>query len=663
MQLKRLVISGFQSFGPDPTTIELEPRTFLLGPNGSGKTAVLHALTRLFGHPAELRRIRDSDFHRPLPPALKAGLATAIPAESVNHQADTGELTPQPALMIEAHFTYDELADGDGLYPSVAPAFRHMSLLVDGGVAELRVRLTATLDADGEVDEHIDYITGYDDAGQATAFAQMARSDRALFQVHYLPARRDPADHIRSSANSLIGRVLRSASWAPQADQITQLSEQLTGVLAANAAVGGLDESLTQQWTAVHTGTYFANPEVSFDAADLDGLLRHLTVSFRPGPTSPATNFDRLSDGQQSLLYISLVLAVQALGRKAIAGQVADIDVLKLRPPVFMLMAVEEPENSLSPHHLGRVLAQLTKFAEQEDAQVVLATHSAPLLRRVDPGEIRHLRLDDTRCTRVATIDLPVGELEAAKFVREAVQAYPELYFARLVVLGEGDSEEIVLPRLLGAHALVPDHVSVSVVPLGGRHVNHFWRLLTSLGIPHVTILDLDAGRHQGSWGRLNYAITQHQLHAGTGDFANVLEVLPAWDHPQRPDQTAQGQEVIADLEEAGVFFSGPLDLDYAMLAAYPDAYGLDPPERADPDERTITSVLGRAPGPVDDLYTPDEQRLFEAYRTRFKAASKPAQHLGALSRLTDEQLIADLPAVYGRLIDAIATRLQSLPE
>lgn len=663
MQLRRLIVSGFQSFGSDPTTIEFEPRTFLLGPNGSGKTAVLHALTRLFGYPAELRRIRDSDFHRPHAPTGSPPQGAVDPANAVDDQTDAGELLEQPTLMIEAHFTFDELADGDGLYPSVAPAFRHMSLLVDGGVAELRVRLTATLDADGEVDEHIDYITGYDAAGNANAFAQMARSDRALFQVHYLPARRNPVDHVRATATSLIGRVLRSASWAPQADQIAQLSDQLTSVLAANAAVGGLDQSLAQQWAAVHTGTYFANPEVSFGAEDLDGLLRHLTVSFRPGPASPTTSFDRLSDGHQSLLYISLVLAVQALGRKAIAGELTDIDVLKLRPPVFVLIAVEEPENSLSPHHLGRVLAQLTKFAEQDDAQVVLATHSAPLLRRVDPGEIRHLRLDDNRRTRIASIQMPVGEVEAAKFVREAVQAYPELYFARVVVLGEGDSEEIVLPRLLSAHALMPDHVSVSVVPLGGRHVNHFWRLLTGLGIPHVTLLDLDAGRHRGSWGRLHYALTERQLHDGTVDFAPVIASLAEWDHTERPDRAAPGQAAIAQLEGVGVFFSGPLDLDYAMLAAFPDAYGLDVAERVDPDEGTITSVLGKSRGPVDDLYEPDEQRLFEAYRRRFKAASKPAQHLGALGDLTDEQLVAGLPEVYGRLINTVATRLQSLPE
>jgi putative ATP-dependent endonuclease of the OLD family len=61
------------------------------------------------------------------------------------------------------------------------------------------------------------------------------------------------------------------------------------------------------------------------------------------------------------------------------------------------------------------------------------------------------------------------------------VRAYPELYFASLVVLCEGDSEEIVLPRLATPLGLPLDRRFVSVVPLGGRHVNHFWRLLRDL--------------------------------------------------------------------------------------------------------------------------------------------------------------------------------------
>jgi len=41
MRIRQLRLNGVQSFGPDPTTVDLEEPTYLLGPNGSGRTAVL----------------------------------------------------------------------------------------------------------------------------------------------------------------------------------------------------------------------------------------------------------------------------------------------------------------------------------------------------------------------------------------------------------------------------------------------------------------------------------------------------------------------------------------------------------------------------------------------------------------------------------------------
>lgn len=44
---------------------------------------------------------------------------------------------------------------------------------------------------------------------------------------------------------------------------------------------------------------------------------------------------------------------------------------------------------------------------------------------------------------------------------------------------------------------------------LGGRFVNHFWKLLSDIGIPFITILDLDLERGGGGWARVKYAIKQ----------------------------------------------------------------------------------------------------------------------------------------------------------
>lgn len=640
MRLTKLRLKNFQCFGPDPTTIDLDALSFLIGPNGAGKTAVLHALARLFAFEPGLRQLRLSDFH-----AVTGG-------------------TPEQPLWIEAQFGFPELADDEGNYATIPGHFAHMALETADGVPRMRIRLTATIDIDGEVDDRIEFVTQVDEDEEPSKVTAMMRHDRAAIQVHYVPARRDPSSHISSASSSLIGRILRSTNWQTEQETIAGLTKQISDALGAHAVVSGLSDQLSSSWQALHRGTHFAKPSVSFERAEIDALLRHLTIGFAPGHGEASADFTRLSDGQQSLLYVSLVLSVQAIGRKVLAGELDGFDIDKLRPPVFVLIAIEEPENSLSPHYLGRVLKELEQFSAHADSQVAVATHSPALLRRVRPEAIRYLRLNSERRTVVTTVPMPDVADEAYKFVREAVLAYPELYFSRLVILGEGDSEEVVLPRVLSASGLLADYSSISVAPLGGRHVHHFWRLLDGLGIPHVTLLDLDLGRYLGGWGRVKYAV--EQLKALQAPPAELATIDPAgfapWDDPTSLLDATEGPKWIAFLESAGVFFSAPLDLDFLMLGRYSAAYELHDSERIAPEPASIAAVLGKAHAPVS-VYGDDALSLFDAYRSRFKIGSKPAEHLAALSKLDDEALIQALPEVLVRLVARVSERLAELPE
>ena len=295
----------------------------------------------------------------------------------------------------------------------------------------------------------------------------------------------------------------------------------------------------------------------------------------------------------------------------------------------------------------------------------MIATHAPTLLRRVDPESICFLRLNAERETTVRRVVLPDDDEVAAKYVREAVQAYPELYFSRLVVLGEGDSEQVVLPRVLAASGIAEDDASVSVVPLGGRHVNHFWRLLTELEIPYVTLLDLDSGRYQGGWGRVRTALRQVNAASAKPSFRKErIDALPKWnddrDFPQLDDPSWEpGRGPVAVLERRGVYFSHPVDLDLMLLDAYPDAYEVDPVE---PDESVIVAVLGKK-------HTNEERLgdnlldLFDDYHAKFDLKSKPAMHLAALSTLTDKELLQGLPDVLSRLVERVREKLAGLPE
>lgn len=61
-------------------------------------------------------------------------------------------------LWIEAHFDFPELKKAHGKFATIPGHFAHMQLLTGDGIPCVRVRLTAELDVDGEVNEEIVWV-------------------------------------------------------------------------------------------------------------------------------------------------------------------------------------------------------------------------------------------------------------------------------------------------------------------------------------------------------------------------------------------------------------------------------------------------------------------------------------------------------------------------
>jgi len=341
----------------------------------------------------------------------------------------------------------------------------------------------------------------------------------------------------------------------------------------------------------------------------------------------------------------------------------------KLRRTHLTILAIEEPENSLSPFFLSRIMKQARDIGALDSAQVLVSSHSASILSRIEPDEVRYFRLDtERRASSVKSLTLPDDATEAGKYVRLAVRAYPELYFARFVILGEGDSERIVLPLLAEAMGVPLDPSFVPVVPLGGRFVDHFWRLLNELKIPHATLLDLDLGRVHG--GANTIRATVRSLAEIGNDLSGNFDVLmgeadlaalPELTNEEMTNGFAENNWMQA-LKDEGIYFSDPLDLDFAMLAAFPDAYRvLDTGARGPDDsdealERKKATTLKK--GGNADLYEDDWNECFVWYPYLFLSRGKPETHLAALTRILPVDLAANAPAELRALIEKVKSKL-----
>ena len=634
MIVERITVNNFKCFGPEGHTIELDEHlTVLIGANGSGKTALMQALLRMFGITPDQRRIRRQDFFVP--------------------NTDAEATDAQRTLSIEVLLSFPELSDPGDEITWTIPQFLHQSAIEDGGNLKCRLRIDATWTDDGSIEGVVDHsyfaIRTLESNYTSDQCHNISAAERNRIQIIYIPARRDGTSQVSSF---LRGRLWRAIQWTDELkDTLRASGKQLNDAFEREPGVQRVESTLTTRWQEVPAGGTDSKP--SFRPLDvrMQEFARKVEVLFFPDEEGRTHSLDDLSDGQRSLFHVAMMAATldveSSLARGTHAGFLPD----RVVPPALTLIAVEEPENSLAPFYLSRIVGQLADIANHTAAQAIVSSHSPSVMSRIDPEQVRYFRKSDRASSSIRPITLPQDATEALKYVREAVRTFPELYFARFVILGEGASEEIVIPRVADAFNISIDRSFVAIVPLGGRHTNHLWRLLSNLDIPHATLLDLDLGRSGAGWGRIKDAIDQLLISGVNAEEILASDLLPADAHSLESsavlgfddDDLEALKTWRTHLRKFEVFLSWHLDLDMALLSAFPNAYKETVgAERGPSDEGDARSaVLGTGGTEVIAL---DEEE-YRWYRYLFLGKrGKPASHVRAMVNLADETIKANAP-------------------
>ena len=137
MRIERVRLTNFRCFGPNPVSIDLAPDiTAFIGANGSGKTAVLQALLRLFGVTNEQRRVRRQDFHVP---------------------QDENSPPTERTFMVEVVLDFPELRTSNGSEhddsdAAAVPEFFHQMAVDNQENLKCRLRFDAVWTDDGSIE-------------------------------------------------------------------------------------------------------------------------------------------------------------------------------------------------------------------------------------------------------------------------------------------------------------------------------------------------------------------------------------------------------------------------------------------------------------------------------------------------------------------------------
>ena len=680
MKLFKLKLHNFRSFGDGEKDILFDDLTAFIGNNSAGKTTAMCALNCIFSENPNDRVVKRSDFHLP-------------------KEKSPDEMLKQD-MYIEAIFTFEELKNEQGQKYAIPEFFESLVVDVPNGVPYLRIRLIATWESsnttEGAIDSKIVYVTCPEEQEITEASTVIAhRKELDRIRVIYIPAVRQPEKQLKNVSGTMMHQIMSSINWGNVTkENINTKIKELNEKFMEERGVSILGESIKKQWKEYDTDSRYSDAELRINSTDLDTALKKAEVVFLPTVTGKEYNVEEMGDGLRSLFYISMVdsiLDVENTIRKEIEKDVENLSFNKI-PPTLTVIIVEEPENHIAPHLLGKLILNLKNIALKSNGQVVLSSHSPSIIKRIEPENIRYFKMVlDIDSTDVRMITLPDKERyeDQYKYIKEAVKAYPELYFSRLVILGEGDSEEIILPKFLECCGSNIDVSGISVAPLGGRHVNHFWRLLNDLQIPYITVLDLDRERRGGGWERIEYVLKQlikigyqeEDVLKITSDKTipkSELDKIDSWSGINNIGM----EDWINLLESKNVFFSSPLDIDFLMLESYGIKYKNMLGEKEGPrielsidgkkEQKKIIDIekLSQKPNEYterieDDIrntlkkeggngntYTDEQKALMIWYNYFFLNRGKPSTHILAFSRINEGELKERMPSVIRKIIN-----------
>ncbi|MCC2362758.1 ATP-dependent nuclease [Bacillus cereus] len=466
MYLKSISLYNFRKFGMNEDgspgmTVYLNPKfNVLVGENDSGKTAIIDGIRYLLGSVSDdYEKISQEDFFSP--------------SKDVYSEE----------FCIEGIFT--ELSDRE------AGAFLEWLSFDAQNNYTLRLILRVEKRKNENGTEFIDRRLL---AGEKDFESRLDSEARNLLKTTYLKPLRDAASELKPGFRSRLVHILKAH---PTFKGIEEQNHRLVEVMqAANLEI---EKYFENEYTDGHSlitdiesllGDFYDNLDQSKSKAkfavtqtDLTSILRKLSLN---------TEDVNLGLGNLNLLFIAtelLLLKNYMTGNELIGPQIT---------------LIEEIEAHL--HTQAQI--RLIKFLESElgeegnKSQFILTSHSSNLVASVDPKNI--ILLHNQKAYPLNEQFTMLEENDYKFLERFLDSTKSNLFFAKGVILVEGESEMLVLPALADLIGYPLHKSGVSIVNVRGTSFERYIKLfsrsrlwkeqmqLSRLDIPVSIITDID---------------------------------------------------------------------------------------------------------------------------------------------------------------------------
>ena len=531
VKLSNVRVEGFRLLESVDIAIE-QGATVIVGRNNSGKTSLTEVFDKFLGE--HLGSFRLEDFSA----AVRAHFVTAKAARDVVDSQPEAVLAALPRIALTLTFTYDGAeADLGPLSPFIIdldPACTSAIALIEyscslnklAPLLDLPDYEAGAQNANEVLFRHLRdaipaaysikcFAIDPTDANNRRAFDGTAEL-KALLQTGFVKAQRT-LDMGKRGDTDVIGKLLnklfRTASNLNASPGDQEIATQL------KAAVAGIEQTMQGDFDDQLKGLLPALNSFGFPSLndtelrpqtqiDVESLLTDNTRILYTGTDGVHLPEGYNGLGTRNLIYILLQLEALHKTYRSTAAR-----------PGTHLVFIEEPEAHLHPQmqevfitQLNEAIATLSEKYPGEpvwQVQFIVSTHSSHLANAAQFDAIRYFLNEPTAAQgvrRTKVKDFRKGAAAIQSDDRSFLQQYMtltkcDLYFADKVILVEGATEKILMPRIL---KLVDDTLPpeaklcrqyITTMEVGGAHAQVFYPLLDFLELKTLIVTDIDAVR------------------------------------------------------------------------------------------------------------------------------------------------------------------------
>ncbi|MDB6025868.1 MAG: chromosome segregation protein, partial [Verrucomicrobiales bacterium] len=414
--------------------------------NDSGKTAIMDALRLVLGTTSQdYLRITEEDFHK----------ANGKSAESLTLYSRFEDLTDDEAARFIEWLSFEDTKPALELTVHAVRVARKNRSGIDVPVIEVTNR------------------SGPD--GQGKSFEGDIRT---FMRLTYLKPLRDAESEMSAGRGSRLSQLLLHHPKLAGQDKVSECPPPITGQLLqppptlrgimttaeswikSSPAITGAKDQLNKDYLSnLSVGSEKLSGEITIGrSADLKGILEKLELWL--APESNSSDRTRHGLGVNNMLFMAAELLL--LSESAETG--------------IPLLLIEEPEAHLHP----QLQLRLMEFLEEKTkgklpVQVLVSTHSPNLASKANIENLTLVSKGRGYPMASSQTNLTPGDYRFLGRFLDSTKA--NLFFARAVVLVEGDAENILLPTIANLIGRPFTLYGVSIVNVGSRGLFRYARI------------------------------------------------------------------------------------------------------------------------------------------------------------------------------------------